>query len=70
MNISLHLGSWIVPTLITVVFLLFGVFVFIRDAKGGHGDFSASLFGFVVLFSAVVASIAAWVVFGAIYFFL
>lgn len=68
MSITLSLGSWTVPALVTVVVMALAAFIAWRDSRGG-GDYSIPIIGFAAVVAGVVASLVAWGVFFALKFF-
>lgn len=65
MNITIYLGSWLVPAGITVLAIVCAVIFGAMDGKRG-GDYSLPIFSLMASVAAFLVSITAWAVFIAL----
>jgi hypothetical protein len=66
MNITIYLGSWLVPLVITIIALIAGGSIAAWDSKGSSGPYSFPIIGMMAVLGAVLISITAWAVFIAL----
>lgn len=66
MNVTLHLGSWLVPTIITIISIIGGMIVAAFDGKGGRGDYGLPIFSLVASIGAALVIVTSWAVFIAL----
>jgi hypothetical protein len=58
--VTITLGGWVIPTVITILLLLFGGFIMIG---GSHGDGGGSLVGAIMCFVLGIIAVLSWVVY-------